>query len=62
MNVAYPRDASNAHRVPKRDSQAHTPVMDDATAAIKDARIVIMNPPFTNRRKMGQNLGDYLRG
>ena len=30
------------------------PEMDDATAAALDARIVIMNPPFTNRTKMGE--------
>ena len=30
------------------------PEMDDATAAACDARIVIMNPPFTNRAKMGE--------
>ena len=30
------------------------PEMDDAVTAAKDARIVIMNPPFTNRTKMGE--------
>ena len=30
------------------------PEMDDVTAAARDARIVIMNPPFTNRTKMGE--------
>ncbi len=28
--------------------------MEDAISAVKDARIVIMNPPFTNRAKMGE--------
>ena len=28
--------------------------LEDAVAAVKDARIVIMNPPFTSRRKMGE--------
>ena len=28
--------------------------LEDAVAAVKDARIVIMNPPFTNRGKMGE--------
>ena len=28
--------------------------LDDAVVAVKDARIVIMNPPFTERTKMGQ--------
>ncbi len=30
------------------------PEMDDATTAARGARIVIMNPPFTNRTKMGE--------
>ena len=33
------------------------PEMDDAVADVKDARIVIMNPPFTNRSKMGEKFG-----
>ena len=28
--------------------------LEDAVAAVQDARIVIMNPPFTSRRKMGE--------
>ena len=28
--------------------------LEDAVAAAKDARVVIMNPPFTNRSKMGE--------
>ena len=28
--------------------------LEDAISAVKDARIVIMNPPFTNRTKMGE--------
>ncbi len=28
--------------------------LEDAVAAVKDARIVIMNPPFSNRAKMGE--------
>ena len=28
--------------------------LEDAVAAAKDARIIIMNPPFTNRSKMGE--------
>ena len=30
------------------------PEMEDAVDAAKDARIIIMNPPFTNRAKMGE--------
>ena len=37
------------------------PEMDDATAAARDARIVIMNPPFTNRTKMGEKFDDDTR-
>ncbi len=33
------------------------PEMDDAAEDIKAARIVIMNPPFTNRRYMAQKFG-----
>ena len=36
------------------DSTLEGPEMDDATAASRDARIIIMNPPFTNRTKMGE--------
>ncbi len=28
--------------------------LEDAVSAVKDARIVIMNPPFTSRKKMGE--------
>ena len=28
--------------------------LEDAVTAVKDARVVIMNPPFTNRAKMGE--------
>ena len=33
---------------------APNPELEDAVEAAKDARIVIMNPPFTNRAKMGE--------
>ena len=36
------------------DATLEGPEMDDATAAARDARIVIVNPPFTNRTKMGE--------
>ena len=35
-------------------SQRDDAELEDAVAAVKDARIVIMNPPFTNRTKMGE--------
>ena len=34
---------------PQRDAE-----LEDAVDAVQDARIVIMNPPFTSRRKMGE--------
>ncbi len=36
------------------DTALEGPEMDDATAAAQDARIVIMNPPFTTRSKAGE--------
>ena len=36
------------------DRNAQDAELEDAMAAAKDTRIVIMNPPFTNREKMGQ--------
>ena len=36
------------------DGTLEGPEMDDATTAARNARIVIMNPPFTNRTKMGE--------
>ena len=35
-------------------SQRDDAELEDAVAAAKDARIIIMNPPFTNRAKMGE--------
>ena len=35
-------------------SQRDEAELEDAVAAAKEARIVIMNPPFTNRAKMGE--------
>ena len=35
-------------------NQTDDALLDDAVAAAQDARIVIMNPPFTNRTKMGE--------
>ena len=35
-------------------SPADDTELEDAVSAVKDARIVIMNPPFTNRAKMGE--------
>ncbi len=48
------------------DSQATWEVTDDAALedavdAAKDARIVIMNPPFTNRANMGEKFSDEIR-
>ena len=35
--------------------------LEDAVAAAKDARIVIMNPPFTNRSKMGEKFPEAIQ-
>ena len=35
-------------------SQLDDAKLEDAVDAVKDARIIIMNPPFTNRAKMGE--------
>ena len=35
-------------------SQHDDAELEDAVGAVKDARIIIMNPPFTNRAKMGE--------
>ena len=41
--------ASQATWNPSNDTE-----MEDAVSAVNDARIIIMNPPFTNRAKMGE--------
>ena len=35
--------------------------LEDAVAAVKDARIVIMNPPFTNRANMGEKFSKEIQ-
>ena len=35
--------------------------LEDAVEAVKDARIVIMNPPFTNRTKMGEKFSKEIQ-
>ena len=35
--------------------------LEDAVSAVKDARIVIMNPPFTNRSKMGEKFPEAIQ-
>ncbi len=50
-------DASNSTKVSAGAALSGAlqgPEMEDAVAAAGDARIVIMNPPFTNRTKMGE--------
>ena len=37
-----------------------TPVIETAVDSVRDARIVIMNPPFTNRAAMGEKYADKL--
>ncbi len=38
--------------------EADDATLEDAVEAVADARIVIMNPPFTNRTKMGEKFAD----
>lgn len=35
--------------------------LEDAVSAVMDARIVIMNPPFTNRKKMGEKFPNEIK-
>ncbi len=37
------------------------PTLEDAVDAVLDARVVIMNPPFTSREKMGEKFSDAIR-
>ena len=38
------------------------PTLEDAVDAVLGARVVIMNPPFTNRSKMGEKFSEGIRG
>jgi len=46
-------DAPESKRV-ETGAATESPQMDDADDAVRDARVIIMNPPFTNRTKMGE--------
>ncbi len=57
-------DAADSTRVRTGAEPGDTldgPEMDDAVADARDARIVIMNPPFTNRTKMGEKFDSRTR-
>ena len=49
LGLGDDRIASQATWRPTDDTE-----LEDAVSAVKDARIVIMNPPFTNRAKVGE--------
>ena len=49
LGLADDKIASQLTWSPSDDTE-----LEDAVSAVKDARIVIMNPPFTNRAKMGE--------
>ena len=49
LDLADDEIASQLTWAPSDDTE-----LEAAVSAVKDARIVIMNPPFTNRRKMGE--------
>ena len=54
-------DAAASTRVKtgtERRGTLEGPEMDDAAGDARDARIVIMNPPFTNRTKMGEKFDE----
>ena len=38
------------------------PTLEDAVDAVLGARVVIMNPPFTERKKMGEKFSEGIRG
>ena len=59
QKAIVPRDAELALADDKIGSQSvwsqrDAAELEDAVDAVKDARVVIMNPPFTSRRKMGE--------
>ncbi len=57
-------DAAESTRIKtgaERIGTLEGPEMDDAAADACDARIVIMNPPFTNRTKMGEKFDESTR-
>ena len=45
----------------ERDGALEGPRMDDAVSAADAASIIIMNPPFTNRNKMGQKFPKHVQ-
>ena len=49
LGLADDKIASQLTWSPSDDTE-----LEDAVSAVRDARIVIMNPPFTNRAKMGE--------
>ena len=49
LDLADDKIASQLTWSPSADTE-----LEDAVSAVKDARIVLMNPPFTNRAKMGE--------
>ena len=49
LDLTYDHIESQATWNPSNDTE-----MEDAVSAVNDARIIIMNPPFTNRAKMGE--------
>ncbi len=53
-SLALSDDSIASQNVWNRQGGADSPELEDSVEAVKDARIVIMNPPFTNRAKMGE--------
>ena len=47
--------------VSSANNEQFTTKLEKAAKAVKDVRIVIMNPPFTNRTKMGQKFDEVIQ-
>ena len=53
-SLALSDDSIASQNVWNRQNSTGSPELEDSVEAVKDARIVIMNPPFTSRKKMGE--------
>ena len=56
LRLADDKIASQLTWSPSDDAE-----LEDAVSAVKDARIVIMNPPFSSRKKMGQKFPQTIK-
>ena len=56
LGLADDRIASQATWKPSDDTE-----LEDAVSAVSNVRIIIMNPPFTNRTKMGEKFPKHIQ-